>query len=134
MVYSGHVSIYSLLPLWKAGYNINHKWSFTSNTKYAKVAVCVTASGHQLPLTGIFRGVYGGCIKHDIYHSIQLALCMQCTKRNGMMITSEDTVISSYVSITKIMLFKPIDFWQVELSMTNQIFKRVMSYLVKYSL
>ncbi len=48
-----------------AGLKTIHMQSSTSDTKRATVAVTVTASGHQLPLTVIFKGESGGKIERD---------------------------------------------------------------------
>ncbi len=48
-----------------AGQKTIHMRSSTSDTKRATVAVTVTASGHQLPLTVIFKGEPGGRIERD---------------------------------------------------------------------
>ncbi len=42
-----------------------HMHSSTSDTKRATMAVTMTTSGHQLPLTVIFKGETGGSIKRD---------------------------------------------------------------------
>ncbi len=48
-----------------AGSKTIHMWSSTSDTKQATVAVTVTASGHQLPLTVILKGEPGGHIERE---------------------------------------------------------------------
>ena len=48
-----------------AGLKTVHMLSSTSDTKRATVAVTVTASGHQLPLTVIFKGEPGGRIERE---------------------------------------------------------------------
>ncbi len=48
-----------------AGLKTIHMRSSTSDTKRATAAVTVTASGHQLPLTDVFKGKPGGRIERD---------------------------------------------------------------------
>ncbi len=76
-------------------------WSYTSDTKQATVAVTMTASGHQLPLTVIFKGEPGGHIEREEipqYHAGPLYVRQKkAWMDEAVMLQFVDKVLSPYM-------------------------------------
>ncbi len=94
-------SMESKTTLELAGVKTVHMQSSTSDTKRATVAVTVTASGHQLPLTVIFKGEPGGRIEREEiprYPSGPLyAMQKKAWMDEAVMLQWVDKVLSPYV-------------------------------------